>query len=58
MPFAACVGWVYFPFPNFNGDNIMDVITTVALKGHHYISFSLHYIDFDLCKKLYAIMYI
>ena len=26
-------------------------ITTVALKGHHYISFSLHYINFDLCEK-------
>ena len=25
--------------------------TTVALKGHHYISFSLHYINFDLCEK-------
>ena len=24
---------------------------TVALKGHHYISFSLHYINFDLCEK-------
>ena len=27
-------------------------ITTVALKGHHYISFSLHYINFDLCEKI------
>ena len=26
-------------------------ICTVALKGHHYISFSLHYINFDLCEK-------
>ena len=25
---------------------------TVALKGHHYISFSLRYINFDLCEKL------
>ena len=25
---------------------------TVALKGHHYISFSLHYINFDLCEKI------
>ena len=25
--------------------------TTVALKGHHYLSFSLHYINFDLCEK-------
>ena len=24
----------------------------VALKGHHYISFSLHYINFDLCEKI------
>ena len=24
---------------------------TVALKGHHYIHFSLHYINFDLCEK-------
>ena len=24
---------------------------TVALMGHHYISFSLHYINFDLCEK-------
>ena len=27
------------------------VRSTVALKGHHYISFSLHYINFDLCEK-------
>ena len=27
------------------------LIHTVALKGHHYISFSLHYINFDLCEK-------
>ena len=27
------------------------IIHTVALKGHHYISFSLHYINFDLCEK-------
>ena len=34
-------------------------ITTVALKGHHYISFSSHYINFDLCeKKLYDYVYI
>ena len=31
---------------------------TVALKGHHYISFSLHYINFDLFEKnYYVIMY-
>ena len=27
-------------------------VTTVALKGHHYISFSLHNINFDLCEKI------
>ena len=27
------------------------LISTVALKGHHYISFSLHYINFDLCER-------
>ena len=27
------------------------LIHTVALKGHHYISFSLHYINFYLCEK-------
>ena len=25
---------------------------TVALKGHHYISSSFHYINFDLCEKI------
>ena len=24
----------------------------MALKGHRYISFSLHYINFDLCEKI------
>ena len=28
------------------------MICTVALKGHHHISFSLHYINFDLCEKI------
>ena len=28
------------------------LIHTVALKGHHYISFSLHCINFDLCEKI------
>ena len=33
--------------------------TMVALKGHHYISFSSHYINFDLCeKKEYDYVYI
>ena len=27
-------------------------IITVALKGHHCISFSLHYINFDLSEKI------
>ena len=28
------------------------LIHTVALKGHHYVSFSLHYINFDFCEKI------
>ena len=28
-----------------------DLKYTVALKGHHSINFSLHYINFDLCEK-------
>ena len=40
-------------------DGITTTKSTVALKGHHYISFSLHYINFDLCeKKLYDYVYI
>ena len=30
---------------------VRPIKTTVALKGHHYISFSLHYINFDLCEN-------
>ena len=33
------------------------LIHTVALKGLHYTSFSLHYINFDLCEKNTVIMY-
>ena len=41
--FSSCIIQWFFTQPL--------LITTVALKGHHYISFSLHYINFDLCEK-------
>ena len=44
--------------PSLCKKQFIQLVSTVALKGHHYISFSLHYINFDLCeKKYYVIMY-
>ena len=39
--------------------HVVLTVIVVALKGHHCISFSSHYINFDLCeKKLYDYVYI